>query len=851
MREAKLIVGIVVSLFVLGSLGISAYAVADPKEDSRPILDVPDWARDLVPTDPGSPPLHREVSMGGEGGSESSEGQGQPEGGGGIDSDPDVIIGDWTCHGNFWYQNIWVRLIGNLNIAEDCNIYLDNVLFTVAEELAQPVPKDIKITVERDGVDRGYFEVAGGSEIKKEDTRRYEFEVNGKLKVLESKIHDFETGLRFLEGSIGDIDDSEVYYSDTHVIYSSNPSSLDVIDSDVYGGGQWGSSGHGIYVNEGENSVYLYDTDVHDNDDYGIYVYGSGPGLIPIPIPQYVPGQDFGYFIWVDDDYWQLRYSTVNGTSATFNGTVTMPSSNHSFNETVTYGGGSRNYAVEESATFDLWLNGSHIDEDLVFVGKYEQNPISNPFGPVRLGMIIEHQSNTYNNWGGIYVENSSPIIRGNDMYSNTQYGVSVKEASPAIDDNDITNNNYGIYAVSDSSHSYSPMYSPIVVENYVSVSGAPPSHAAGMYFRDYINPRIRYNSIYGNFLVNAYALGLAYNTKGLVVGNNITRVATANTNTGIFCYTSCSPTVYDNNVDQFSFGIWISYYSAAQVTWNDVDNAWGGIYLYSTGYSDVTIEDNHVEDSGSGIDLRSSTADVLDNTLLRNNYGIVTRLFIEDKTTSPLIKDNTVDDSNVFGIHAYDRSTPTIKHNVVTDSTGSGICACPDLGEIYIQVGQTTIGGSADGDKNTLSGNGKWGIELAYNKPTNWENLESHNIFSGNTEGKIIQYWWATFHVTYKDDDVEDAWVRAWETDNTTSDPHSWESYTDQYGMTSRAKLREYYIESDGTNTYCTESGTLGDYYCTPHLIRAEKQMGGKLRIEELSVTMDQNRPDVELEIK
>ncbi len=848
MKKVKCLVAFVVSLFVMGSLGISSYAVADPMEEDRPILDVPDWARDMVPIEPESPPLHKEKSPGG-GSSDESEVQGQPEGGGGGASPLGTI--NWrfghTCVQGFpeSYEGHTINLGGNLIIEPGCTLTFINVIMNVMEEWND---WQIRIDVQASGSTRGTFEVLGGSHILA-TTTPYEFEVDGELRVSGSWIQDLQGGLKFFSSSIGDIESSStISDSDSHVIYAANPHKLDIKSSTVKNSG--GSNTHGIYVNGGEANVYIYDSDVHSNVEYGIYVYGSGPSMIPEPIPlPPIPGTRFGYFVWVTDTDWHIEWSTINGTSATFNGTVKMPTSNYSFNETVTYGGGSGDYNVEDSATFDLWVNGTRVDEDLIVVGKYEENPSSNPFELRRLWMVVE-QSDIHSNWGGMYVENSSPQIKGNDIYSNIEHGVAVKEASPAIDDNDMTNNNYGVYAISDSSHTYSWAYSPIVVENTITVTGGAPSpYTSGMFFETYSYPRVRDNTISGDFKYYAYVILIKDHSKGVFKGNEITRIATANPNIGFFIWES-SPTVHLNTVERMSGGIWIyrCVASTPQVTYNTIRHAWSGIYLWGSS-SWATVSHNSVWYSDRGIDVSSSMAYVTYNTVKYNNYGIVTRIYPGSATTSPLVAHNTVTENYVHGIHAYDRSTPTIIHNTVTLNGENGICLCPYAG--YKEIGQATIGGDTADEKNTLSGNGKFGINLTYNKPANFgpwqgdgiqDNIDQ-NVFSGSSgDGRIIQNWWTTILVTYLGNPQPDADVWVWEYDSCFEEGEEyWSGKTEGNGKTPELTLKEIIVYNDGSH----------DLF-TPHCVKAKKLIGGFEREGQRGdLYMTQNRPDFEVQIQ
>lgn len=331
MKEVRSLVAFVVSLFVLGSLGFSLNVGAQSNDENLPILGpAPEGAEDLVPVPPESPLLHKEISLGEES-SGKSEGQGQGEGGG--------LLGtiDWryghTCVQGFpeEYEGHTINLGGDLIVEPGCTLTFIDCTMYVKEDWNG---WDILIDVQASGSTRGTFEVLDDSHIVATDTP-YEFEVDGELKVSASIVQHLQGGLKFLDSSIGNIESSStISDSDSHVIYATNVHTLNIKSSTIKNSG--GSSTHGVYVNGGEKNVYIYDSDIHSNVEYGVYVYGDGPGFVPEPWPFYIPGQNFGYFLWLEDDYWRLRFSTINGTTTTFNGTVKMPTSNYSFNETIT-----------------------------------------------------------------------------------------------------------------------------------------------------------------------------------------------------------------------------------------------------------------------------------------------------------------------------------------------------------------------------------------------------------------------------------------------------------------------------------------------------------------------------------
>lgn len=863
MREAKCLAVVTVSIVVFGSLGTSMYVEAQPGESGGGLEELwaPENPEDLLPTPPETPPEEKDESSVKHKGEPTVEGQFAGEGSPPVE--PTAIIGDYECTGLEIWENEYIELRGNMVLRPTCEMYFINTLMEV-NELWEP--KDITITVERDQFQRAYFELTQGSEIRMMmDPGRYEFKVYGKLVVSGSEIHDLQGdvlditkpgGLQFLSGSIGIIQDgSTISRADTHVIYTSNPSSLKISDSTIELAGLYYPTfpkrGHGIFMDQGgfPQIITISNSEIRNNADYGIYVYRTGVSIIIIPVPLYVPGEDLGYFIWADDDFWHIRWSTINGTTCRFNGTVTSPTTSYSFDEYITTGEGGRDYPAEEPMVFDLWLNDSRIEENKISIGKYNENPDSNPFELWIRFIKVEGGSLIHDNWGGIFVEESSPLIKDNTISFNTVYGVRVIEGSPAIDGNTIADNDRGVYGRSAESRDCSPRYSPIVYGNtftHTMQDPLNPKYNIGMEFYEYSYPRVRQNSIIHSFKEGGTAIYFN-NSKGVVEDNSIYRPPSYQqfSNNGIYISHS-SLIVNNNNLDFYSYGIYLYYTkSGTEITWNTVKHAWLGVILYQTAYTWPTISDNRVEYCTWGIFLKSSNAYVINNLATHNVMaGIATTVGThqeEQKDTYPLISDNDVLSNTNYGILAYDKSRPTIQGNDVWYNGGSGICLCPY--EWAKEVGQAIIGGSSTDEKNSLKGN-SWGIELTYNKPANFGpwgtddeiqyNTDQNVFLDPNDPGWIIQKWWTTILVTYQGQSQPYADVKIY----SLGGDLVWSGQTQfPSGKTEMVTLREIAV-------YGSDAWTK----FTPHGVYAEKVIDGDLKQGSETLWMTMNRPDFEV---
>jgi hypothetical protein len=182
-----------------------------------------------------------------------------------------------------------------------------------------------------------------------------------------------------------------------------------------------------------------------------------------------------------------------------------------------------------------------------------------------------------------------------------------------------------------------------------------------------------------------------------------------------------------------------------------------------------------------------------------------------------------------VFGI-----ATGLIPGLHVNNNTWSGICLCP-YPSGYDDPGSPVLGGDTSADENILYANGRWGIELTYNEPTN--SAKDDNYFEDNGDGWVVQYWWLDVTVKKRQGQsypvVEGATVELREYEHYSDQDPYWSGLTDENGETGKIKLREYYVNNDGDTIYCT-----------PHQVYAYKDNKEGYGYP----TMDQNRDDYEV---
>ena len=178
--------------------------------------------------------------------------------------------------------------------------------------------------------------------------------------------------------------------------------------------------------------------------------------------------------------------------------------------------------------------------------------------------------------------------------------------------------------------------------------------------------------------------------------------------------------TIKNLNVQQFSYGIYLSYSSGNTLTGNTPSNNNEGIYLYySSGNtltgntvsnniegiylyfsSSNTLAGNSVSASNFGIFLSYSSGNTLTgNTASNNGYGIRV-----NHSSSNTLASNTAS-NNVVGISLESSSSNTLTGNTVDSNYENGI-------SLYDSSGNTLTGNIAS---NNAWGGGRYGIYLLY----------------------------------------------------------------------------------------------------------------------------------------
>ena len=262
-------------------------------------------------------------------------------------------------------------------------------------------------------------------------------------------------------------------------------------------------------------------------------------------------------------------------------------------------------------------------------------------------------QNGNADNGGGIYIEYSSPNIRGNIIKENIAKsyggGIEVEQSSPRIEDNTISGN---IATISD---------------------------GGGIFIFDGTNttiPVITGNTITGN--ISGYfggGIALYDQHNATISGNTINGNQTKYCGGGLSVDYNSSPNIENNTITSNSAN----------------EGHGGGIAVMQNSDPTIngnTIDGNTASDSGGGIEVDISSPVITDNTITDN-----------------IAEGNTAGTGEGGGIVVYgSSSSPAITSNIITgntaDSTGGGI---------YVFGGLPTIGGSTYTDTdnfNTICGN-------------------------------------------------------------------------------------------------------------------------------------------------
>ncbi len=222
----------------------------------------------------------------------------------------------------------------------------------------------------------------------------------------------------------------------------------------------------GMYIRYSDEVVIGNNT-VTQNGDDGLYIYDSDAILYNGVFAENADNgvrTSSGMYLWIVDDSASVRNNDVS-----FYGDVIVQDGGELTLDTVrpfTFTGdgydGTPHLTVEEGGLLtvsnsvigseDGPLNGYHYLFEVMGTLDMDNSVVSDAYelyiGPTASATI--HASTIeYNLWNGIHVDNSSPVISGTDIESNSGSGVFIEgaEAAPVIKDCIIMDNDRGIYA--------------------------------------------------------------------------------------------------------------------------------------------------------------------------------------------------------------------------------------------------------------------------------------------------------------------------------------------------------------------------------------------------------------------
>ena len=742
--------------------------------------------------------------------------------------------GDWIITGYVECQNeniivfqgdLIIRSTGHLRFWNDVNLYMDS----------DPSERH-GITIEREGSQRGLFEVWSNSLIEPATRERYSyfFDVYGELEVSGSTVSyvygEIATGgIHFHGGSIGRIlPGSRVWRGDTHGIYADGRSeavTLTIQDSTIDENGFSTSlrAGNGIYLRSVDATIS--ENDILDNEYYGICLRdGSSPSIVDNTISGNVYGiRSISSSPTIDDNI-----ITSNPVGIYISG---------GFPPSVT------GNDVTWSTYYGIYVTSS---SPLI-----EGNTLSN-------------------NYRGIRVNGHTSQIRGNTIYGTVSanrrdYSLYVYWSSSVVDDNTVQGGSYGVQVLYD--YWGNP---PTVVDNTIwnaiwglhlfrsdaNVWSSSPSAPYDQHFRSNVHnilieecsPVVRWNridslwtggipishegihvydlsspTINNNQIGNQRYFGITFDnqTSGMVSSNYI-YAWFWQFMTGVHVYDS-TVEIYGNNIRAVYRDI---YTEGASAT---IDNNYLGAFwwpeLYgivsygSTPLNTITrntitnhrevaiseensashIEDNTITNNWRGIELLDSSSVITNgNDVISNQeYGI----YVNTPGLQPEITDNTIN-SNEYGIYLEGTNTaPDIAGNTISSNTRDGL----------ISVYASPVIGSPT-NPNTFELNGGWGIHSQFAEPQNagilGAGLEADNVFGrgsqANLVGDCVQEWNVRVYVTHGGWPVGGADVTVWQENQYPpgGDP-VWSGQTEPDGYTpwiSDPYLKEYEWDNTGT---------------------------------------------------
>ncbi|MFO7991471.1 MAG: right-handed parallel beta-helix repeat-containing protein [Thermoplasmata archaeon] len=286
----------------------------------------------------------------------------------------------------------------------------------------------------------------------------YNFWMNGSLTIDKHPLEDEP-------GSISEVNGDPNDLSAPGGIICNDPAGTITITD---GGNITNCRSHGLYLNN--TAATLDDANISHCGGYGLYAVKSDPviansmfynnshgahftncfgGQVDPGKPDYIPGEDLGYYIWYDETQifpWIIKWST-DGEEHHFTGTITYDSTTYTIDSLIS--SGDDGFAFDaERVTFDLLIDGERIKEQ-VYIGDIGRNPDDIPFTLTKPTKSVEiSSSKALGCTQGIYLENSSVRIDSNSNLQNNSRGLYLSKRSTAfVDSSNINGNSVtGIY---------------------------------------------------------------------------------------------------------------------------------------------------------------------------------------------------------------------------------------------------------------------------------------------------------------------------------------------------------------------------------------------------------------------
>lgn len=213
-----------------------------------------------------------------------------------------------------------------------------------------------------------------------------------------------------------------------------------------------------------------------------------------------------------------------------------------------------------------------------------------------------------------------------------------------------------------------------------------------------------------------------------------------------------------DGNEARLGGGLFVGQGASGPVDGNqireNVASLYGGglrVFQSTSTFSDNTIADNVAIDGGGISSVEASNAALIGNEIVNNEAaGLGGGVHLWH--SSPEIRDNRIDHNVGDGIACFG-SSPLVDGNSVSHNTTNGISMVVDFvgggnpANAHLDVLSEPMIRS-----NTIADNGNWGILATDTAARNEYPLESENTLDTNGEGQVLQRWYGSVRVAHWD---------------------------------------------------------------------------------------------------